>query len=208
MHSVYFDSSVFLALFKGENDGVSDIRQLLRELKKGKVRIVTSIITIQEVAVSNFRHGTPTDDNHIKVNKLARVESITRDMALTAAKYEANLIEAQAKTAPQKGDEAASDKKRRKWDCFHISCAVHLKCDTLYSMDAGMLKRKQQFNIPTMEFLKPIPIGGVLPFEPMPEDFAGPRPMVLVAKDSPKTTETLKDKPVPIRDVTITSEST
>jgi len=50
--SVYFDSSVFLAILAGE-ESAKEVRTLLRELKKSNVRVITSIITVQEVSVTS-----------------------------------------------------------------------------------------------------------------------------------------------------------
>jgi predicted nucleic acid-binding protein len=124
---VYFDSSVFLSIFMGESSGTS-IKQLLKELARDKTKIYTSIITIQEVSVHSFRTGVRQTDNYSKVSKLARVHGITKEMALNAAKFEAQLID----RTPAKDRE---DNKRRKWDCFHIATALELGCRTFYATD-------------------------------------------------------------------------
>ena len=77
MESAYFDSSPFIAIFK-EEDRNEDIRELLRELKKQRVRISTSIITIQEVSVLSYRFGTIASDNYVRVNRLARIEGLSK----------------------------------------------------------------------------------------------------------------------------------
>jgi len=92
MTAAYFDTSVFIDIFLA-TEGAAGIRALLRELKRDKVRIYTSIITVQEVSVLSFRAGRPFDDNHAKVNKMARIQTITREIALTAAKLEAQMID-------------------------------------------------------------------------------------------------------------------
>ena len=89
---VYFDSSVFLSIFMGESSGPS-IKQLLQELTRDKTKIYTSIITIQEVSVHAFRRGARPTDNYSKVSKLARIHGLTKEMALTAAKFDAQLID-------------------------------------------------------------------------------------------------------------------
>ena len=160
MASVYFDSSVFIAILAGE-ESAKDVKLLLRELKRTKIRVITSIITIQEVSVTSYKKGTPAKDHHAAVNKLARIEGIDRDIALTAAKFEAQILDAGKK--PTKS-EIETDNKRRKWDCFHMATAVVKGCDALYSMDDGMLKRKEQFAIPGIAFLYPRPKGLLLPF--------------------------------------------
>jgi predicted nucleic acid-binding protein len=146
---VYFDTSVFIAIFKGDPSSAA-IKELLLELKRDKVRVCTSIITLQEASVEPFRKGTLVEDRSAKIDKIARIEGVTKEIALTAAKYEAHIKD-QTKAADQQ------DNKRRKWDCFHIATAVALGCSTFYTADEKQLKRKQQFNVTGMTFLRPEP---------------------------------------------------
>lgn len=148
MLSAYFDTSVFLAIFNKEPSG-PQIRSLLRELKHERVRIYTSIISVQEVSVLSFRKGGAGDDNYVKLGKLARIETITREIALLAARIEAQLIDLLPKDQ--------EDNKRRKWDCFHIATAIHLGCGTLYAEDQKLIKRKNQLSIGGIDFRLPRP---------------------------------------------------
>jgi predicted nucleic acid-binding protein len=146
---VYFDSSVFLAIFMGEASGPA-IRELLKELRRDKVRIYTSIITVQEVSVQTFRKGAQATDNYSKVSKLSRIEGITKDIALEAAKIEAQIID-------QMKAKDREDNKRRKWDCFHIATAMALGCRSFFALDEKLLNRGRQLNITSMAFGKPVP---------------------------------------------------
>ena len=157
MDVVYFDSTVFITIFAGLGRK-SDLRALLRELRRDKVKIYTSIITVQEVSVATFRKGTIVADNHSKVDRLSRIVGINKDIALLAAKFEAHIID-QTAHADQE------ENKRRKWDCFHIATAMDLKCRTLYTSDEKMLKRRRQFGI-SMDFSLPIPVKRELFDEP------------------------------------------
>jgi predicted nucleic acid-binding protein len=145
--SAYFDTSVFLAIFNREASG-PQIKSLLRELKRERVRIYTSIISVQEVSVLSFRKGGVGDDNYMKLGKLARIETITRDIALLAAKIEAQLID--------RGPKDQEDNKRRKWDCFHIATAIQIGCGRLYAEDSKLLKRKEQLGL-SIDCLLPRP---------------------------------------------------
>ena len=155
MRTAYFESSVFLAILNGEDAGAG-IRALLRELKREKVRIYTSILTVQEVSVQSFQAGHSYDDNHAKINKIARIYTITREIALTCAKLEATIKDGINK-ATLTEEERIGQNRRRKWDCFHIATAMCLECTTLYSLDEGMLSRRHQFSINSMQFQKPLP---------------------------------------------------
>lgn len=158
MDSVYFDSAVFLAIFNGESNG-PDIRALLKELKKDKVKIQTSIITIQEVSVLGFCHGNVPTDNHSKVERLARIQGLTRETALNAARLEARMKD----TATGNTEQRAIESKRRKWDCFHIATAIELKCGTLYTCDPQMLALKERLAISDISFSHPRPRNLGLP---------------------------------------------
>lgn len=146
---VYFDSSVFLAIFMGEASG-PDIKELLKEFRRDKVRVYTSIITVQEVSVKGFRKGAAPTDNYSKVSKLARIEGITKDIALEAARLEAQIID-QTKVKDRE------DNKRRKWDCFHIATAIALGCRSFFALDEKLLRRGTQLNITSTAFGKPVP---------------------------------------------------
>jgi predicted nucleic acid-binding protein len=157
---VYFDSSVFLAIFMAEASG-PNIKELLKELKRDKVRIYTSIVTIQEVSVQTFRMGAIAADNYTKVNKLARIYGINKEIALTAAKLEAQVLDAMKARDRE-------ENKQRKWDCFHLATAMELGCRTFYALDEKLLRRGRQFCLGT-GFAKPAPRALVLPLFPEPE---------------------------------------
>ena len=139
MASVYFDTSVFLAILNREPTAPR-IRGLLSELKSQRTRIVTSILTVQEVSVLAYRRGTVATDDHVTVGKLARIETITREVALTAAKFEATVKDAIGASGPD-------DNRRRKWDCFHLATAVMAGCQTFYALDDKFSTRKAQLGL-------------------------------------------------------------
>jgi len=64
---VYFDTSVFISIFKPEKDRAAHVRALLRELKRQKVKIHTSIITVQEASVVAYKRGTIPRDYHARL---------------------------------------------------------------------------------------------------------------------------------------------
>jgi predicted nucleic acid-binding protein len=151
MSPVYFDTPVFLALFKPEKNART-IRELLKELEDSKIRIYTSILSVQEVSVLTFRRGAPARDHFARIAKLARIVNMNKEIALTAAKLEAFI----ADDAKEKESDRIL-KQRRKWDCFHIATAQFYACSDLYTTDATMLGRGKQLDIGNMDFSKPEP---------------------------------------------------
>ena len=66
---MYLESSVFLAVINGESNG-PEIRALLKELKIARIRIYTSIITVQEIAVLSLGdHPKPANEGHLKTGQ-------------------------------------------------------------------------------------------------------------------------------------------
>ncbi len=153
--NVYFDTSVFLAIFNGESNGPS-IRALLRELKSDKARVYTSIITAQEASVEALRAGGRADDLYAQIGKLARIHSITREIALKAAKLESCIIQ-KMHPSDLSEEERIGLNRRRKWDCFHIATALDLDCTAVYTLDEKMIKRKQHIDLSGIDFLRPMP---------------------------------------------------
>lgn len=160
-HLVYFDTSVFLDIFRGAKNG-PQIRALLDELQGQRVTIYTSIITVQEASVLSYRRGTVATDNHSRVGRMARIQNITKDIALTAAKLEANCLDLITKPSDEL---KAAENKRRKWDCFHIATALALECDVLYTTDTKMRSRQKSLKITALKFLEPKPDEQTLDFQ-------------------------------------------
>jgi predicted nucleic acid-binding protein len=153
---VYFDTSVFISIFKPEPERARKVRALLRELKRNNVRIHTSILTIQECSVVSFKRGQVLRDYHAKINALAEIHTIDKDIAVNCSKLEAEIISAISAKEQQK--------PRRKWDCFHIATARSLGCSTMYAWDKTMLERCSQLGITDLIFSEPVPIHGELEF--------------------------------------------
>ena len=94
--------------------------------------------------------------DHVAVGKLARIETITRDIVLTAAKFEATVKDALGTTIPQ-------DNRRRKWDCFHLATAITTGCHTFYALDQHFTARKTQLGLTSLDVREPSPVKPVLP---------------------------------------------
>lgn len=162
MAPVYFDTSVFLAVLARQPQA-AQVRDLLAELRADKIRIYTSILSVQEVSVSSFTHGGVFGDYHSKMARLARVKGVTREIALTAAKFEAEVIGAAKKGAPRQEHERIADNRRRKFDCFHIATAVALGCVKFYAFDEKFASRCQMLGV-SLQVLEPTPARPGLPF--------------------------------------------
>lgn len=156
MSPVYFDTTVFLALFKPEKNART-IRELLKELQDGKVRVYTSILSVQEVSVLTFRRGAVARDHFARIAKVARIVNMNKEIALTAAKLEAAIAD-----DAKEDEHERSMKQRRKWDCFHIATAQFYGCSDLYATDKTMIGRGKQLGIANMDFGKPEPRAGHL----------------------------------------------
>lgn len=163
--TAYLDTSIFVEMGARKSSYKKCIRTLLQELKENKVRIYTSIITVQEMAVATYRAGTTAKDIYGDINSIARIYNVTKEVALTAAKNEAELRDiAQTEAGrrdPQKGEteeqklERICQNRRRKWDCFHIATAQAIGCAELYSTDTDLKKRPDQLGIRSLKALDP-----------------------------------------------------
>lgn len=167
---VYFDTSVFLEIFVKNSLNAGNIKNLLVELRGEKVRIYTSILTIQEASVLTYRRGKVAHDNSSEISKIARICGIDKDIALTAAKREAEIRD----LFGERPDESEM-KQRRRWDCIHIATAQVMGCSRMYSTDPHMFTRKNQLKLSDIEMLQPVPSAQTLPFgKPPAQELVNP----------------------------------
>jgi predicted nucleic acid-binding protein len=162
---IYFDTSIFIEMGTKGSKQRKHIRELLRGFQEDKVRVYTSIITVQEVSVAAYLKGSVARDTYGDVASIARVQAITKEIALTAAKNEAALKEiaraARGKRDPRKPlteDEKldqACENRRRKWDCFHLAAAQVLECEYVYSTDDKFQDRPKQLGLKDLKVIPP-----------------------------------------------------
>jgi predicted nucleic acid-binding protein len=165
VRTAYLDTSIFVEMGAKRSKHKKEIRELLKDLKDNKVRIYTSMITVQELAVASYRAGTVARDTYGDINNIARVYGVTKEIALTAAKTEAQLkdhidrkLAGRNPKNPETEDqrlERICENRRRKWDCFHIATAQQIGCAELYSTDSDLQKRPEQLGIKNLKVLSP-----------------------------------------------------
>ncbi len=124
------------------------------------MRIYTSVLAIQETNVLSFRAGRSGRDTTPEINSFARIVGVDRNIALLAAKLEAQLLD----TSSAHPDEQM--KTRRKWDSFHLATAMSLKCSVLYTPDNRFRKMANRVTLEGLKLLEPKPSAGTLLFPP------------------------------------------
>jgi predicted nucleic acid-binding protein len=167
--TVYFDTTIFIQMGARRSKHAKNIRLLVKELKAEKARIYTSILTVQELSVATHRKGAVSRDVYGDIGKMARIYGLTKEVALTAAKREAELKDLAGfdEEKRKKKNESEEEKlericenRRRKWDCFHIATAQILNCGTVYSTDGDLKKRPKQLDLKHIKIVDPEPGPG------------------------------------------------
>lgn len=163
--TVYFDTSIFIEIGSRQSKYTKQLKMLLKDLQENNIRIYTSILTVQELSVAAHRKGAVVRDSVSHIQRIARIYTLTKEIALTAAKREAELKEfaqieetrrdpKNALAREQKIDRICEN-RRRKWDCFHIATAQVLECQKLYTTDIKLQKRKHQLDLRGLEIVPP-----------------------------------------------------
>jgi predicted nucleic acid-binding protein len=122
------------------------------------------MITVQELAVATFRAGVTARDTYGDIHSIARVYNLTKEVALTAAKYEAllkDLAEAERNRRDSRKEtedeklERICENRRRKWDCFHIATAQAAGCTEIYTTDGKLQNRPELLQLRNLKALDP-----------------------------------------------------
>lgn len=161
--TVYFDTSVFIELANKKSPIAKELRGLMKELAEERVRIYTSMITVQEMSVAVYRRGAKSKDTYGDIHSMARIYGLTKDVALTAAHREAELKDLSDASKSSKTEtfdqkvEKICENRRRRWDCFHIATAQAIGCTLMYSTDEKLQERPRQLGIKDLKILPPKP---------------------------------------------------
>jgi predicted nucleic acid-binding protein len=147
---VYFETSAILELINAESRA-PDVRDLIAELKKDKIRIYTSVLTVHEASILSFRRGSADRDVDSIIAQFARIVTIDRAVAIKAARLEAAILDF-FKKGVASTEEA---RHRRRWDCLHIATAQVLGCSTLYAFDKHFRKRTNQVDVGNLRIAEP-----------------------------------------------------
>ncbi len=119
----YFDSNLWLAFLKGEPGHVEDVRTLLKEIKENRGRVVTSVITLIEVAIKAYRVSPAKANTYYStIDNLATIYAVSPPIALLAAKIEGQF-------------------RVRRWDAVHLATAAHHNASVFYTFDEKLQKK-------------------------------------------------------------------
>lgn len=164
-NNVYFDTSIFIEMTTKKSKHKAAIRSLVKDLQKDKVKIYTSMITVQELAVASYRANSLATDIYGDISAIAKIYAVTKNVALTSAKREAGLKDMtereeskRDKTKPETREqmiERICENRRRRWDCFHIATAEAIGCSEMYSTDDKLQKRPGQLGLKSLRIIPP-----------------------------------------------------
>lgn len=131
----YFDACVFLAFISGETGRVETIDELLKVSKAGKLKVLTSTLSIVEVSYAASEKIGGVLDPAIE----ARIDNLWNDRAAVT------LIEVTA-AVNRKAREFMRDGLRNGWklrppDAIHLASAVMQKAEEFYTYNLQDFKR-------------------------------------------------------------------
>ena len=141
----YWDACVFLAWICKEPDRADVIDALLDSAGNGAIEVVTSVISITEVAVS----ASEKTSNILSASELARIDKLwTAPSPVKLAECHA-LIAVDARDLMRKT--VGDGWKLRPPDAIHLSTAVRLGCQEFLTYDSKLFKFESLVGMPVKE---------------------------------------------------------
>ncbi len=143
---IYIDSCVYVAVFKGGDEGYPDrleaARWTLESAQRDEFVAITSTLTIPEV------FGTPLTGQHVRTHE--REERVAKAKSYFSSSPEM-LVELDEALATHAADLAVRHQLKGP-DAVHVASALRAKCQRLYTWDGGLLKLK---NIEGIDICEP-----------------------------------------------------
>jgi predicted nucleic acid-binding protein len=125
----YWDSSVFLAWINGEEERTDVVDALLQSARKGEITVVTSVLTITEVAyaTAESQYGTPS------AGVLHRIDALWDPPSpVTLAEFH-RLIAVDARNMMRQA--LPGGRRLKPPDAIHMSTAVRSRCEEILTYD-------------------------------------------------------------------------
>ncbi len=141
----YWDSCVFLAWLNAETGRASVVDALLRTAKAGELEIVTSVLSITEVAFVASEKQTGV----LSPAALAAVDSLWEPPAAVKLVEFHRLIAADARDLIRQS--TADGHGLKPADAIHLSTAKRAACDEFVTYDPALQKYAGAIGIPVKE---------------------------------------------------------
>ena len=135
---VYFDANVFLA-YVGNEEGRSDtVQDLLQEARRSELEIVTSVLSIAEVAYGAHErdHGLNDDSEEVIEQLWTPASPVTLIDVSKAVTRKARTIIREAKRQGFNGFRGA--------DAIHLATAQMFGCDEIFTYEAESSRARWQ----------------------------------------------------------------
>lgn len=130
----YWDACVFLSYVNEDEDRIGDISSLLEHAEKREIEIVTSTVSIVEVAfgAAERRQSALSEEMETKINKLWETSSPIKLVEFHV------LIAEEAKKLMRRGVPLGWSLKPK--DAVHLATAQRLEVTELHTYDDGLDK--------------------------------------------------------------------
>ncbi len=129
MDRVYWDSVCFLGILLEEEDRLESCEEVIAEAEDGKLKIVTSALTIAEVLATRFQPKIPSSVK-TKVEDFFKNDwIIVRGITRRTAERARNLVW-----------DSGIDPK----DALHVAAALEAGLQMFHTFDGGLLKKSEK----------------------------------------------------------------
>ena len=164
---VYWDACVFLSYINGEQERLPMIDALLEESRSGEIEIITSTVSLAEVAFAEEERSNGALDPNIEV----AIDDMFSDREVVKLVEFHELV---AREARSRMRQAITNGWRLKpMDAIHLATAFHLDATQFHTYDKPLLKYQAPVGFPINE---PVTLRPRLPEPPttLPVDGQGP----------------------------------
>jgi predicted nucleic acid-binding protein len=141
---IYWDSCLFLSYINGDADRLPDLERLLENAREGAIQVVTSMVSIVEVA-----RGAQEQAGVLDTDAAAKIDALWKPSSPIILVEFHRVIAAAARDLIRAG--ISQGWSLKPMDAIHLASAANIGADGLLTYDAALEKYAALISVPVIQ---------------------------------------------------------
>ena len=128
---VYWDACCFLSYLEGDEDRLPILTALFESAQRGEIRIMTSVVSLTEVAYRSSEKDAHQLDNNVE----EQIDALFADPAVTLIEYHEGIARRARQLIREAKFSVNEERALKPMDAIHLASALSIGVDAVHTYD-------------------------------------------------------------------------